>query len=332
MTAIRNPPPASPDFKINILAALIAVGIGTVLMRYWLDVRIYNQGESAYQQGNCNAAVPQFQKLAQAQRLHDFNDYQARSRSRLDECEAFLATTDATSSPPDQLLAYEAFNDRYDESPLIAVVQDQAADLVTATDAATLAVRPVCDRVEPLGQKGLVPAEAAPQLWFACGQRYENEADYEAAIAAYEQVLRSKAAPETVTQAETALAQVLVAQANAEGAGTISQPGWSGYTQTDATEVFVRNDSPERMRIVFSGPEPHFEEIAPCEDCRTYSLEGPEVCPNKGPTATFTLQPGDYEVLVRSVSDPTVSPFTGVWSLDTGEAYNSCFYLVQSPS
>ena len=47
------------------------------------------------------------------------------------------------------------------------------------------------------------------------------------------------------------------------------------------------------------------------------------------PAYRYTLQPGEYEVLVRSVSDPTVNPFTGVWSLATGQAYSSCFYLAQ---
>jgi hypothetical protein len=273
-----------------------------------------------------------FQALAQAWRLADLDDFQMRSQARLAECTAFLEATDSNLTAAAQLLAFGTFVQRYDESPLAVLLQQQATALVTETEPIVLAERAVCDRLDGLSGQGLVAADAVPELWWTCGQTYGAEADYASAVAAYQRLLQDFPTVVQIPQVETALAAMLIAQARAEGSGEIAQPGWSGYTGSSLTEVTIRNDSPERMRIVFSGPEPRFEEIAPCENCQTYIGEGPETCPNQGPVATFTLQPGDYEVLVRSVSDPTVNPFTGNWALAQGEAYNNCFYLVESPS
>lgn len=315
---------------INLIASVAAISIIGVLSQYWLDRTNYRRGETAYEQRDCEAAIPHFQLLTEAQRIRDFNDYQARSLARIEECRAYLEVTTSASAAPTQLMAYSQFLDRYSTGPLAALIQNQATTLVTETDPSTLAEQSVCDRRENLMEKEMVPTKSAPELWMACGQAYIAEADYGAGILAYQWVLENSPDHALASQAEAALAQAMVSQAKAEGSGEISQPGWSGYTGSEATEVTIRNDSPEQMRIVFSGPETRFEEIAPCEDCEKYVGQGPESCPNKGPVMTFTLQAGDYDVLVRSISDARVTPFTGEWSLGQGEGYNSCFYLVQT--
>ncbi|NJP12566.1 MAG: hypothetical protein HC866_26435 [Leptolyngbyaceae cyanobacterium RU_5_1] len=45
----------------------------------------------------------------------------------------------------------------------------------------------------------------------------------------------------------------------------------------------IRNDSPEKMRIVFSEPTPRLEELAPCTECKTYVGQAPKGCPNNAP-------------------------------------------------
>lgn len=331
MKMIRHIPPPPPRSKVNLIAVFAALGICTIfsllLARYWLDRYTFQQAETAYQQGNCEVAMPRFRKLAEARRLLDFNPYRAQAKARSLECEAFLALVNISSPPVDQLLASEAFVRRYAQSPLVTSIQTRTLGLIADTDLATLAVQPLCDRREDLRTQGLVPIDSVPQLWTACGQTYEAEGNYDGAIATYQQVLQRETPEMIVTQVEAALAQVLVAQANTEGANTLSQPSKSGYTRKGATKVQIRNDSPERMRIVFSGPEPHFQEIAPCEDCEAYAIASRKTCPNQGPLATFELEPGNYEVLVQPVSDPTVNPFIGTWSLTAGQAYDSCLYL-----
>ncbi|NET49013.1 MAG: hypothetical protein F6K09_09870, partial [Merismopedia sp. SIO2A8] len=105
----------------------------------------------------------------------------------------------------------------------------------------------------------------------------------------------------------------------------------SGYTGDESTVVIIRNDSPEAMRIVLSGTDPQFQDLAPCEDCQSFVESSPTGCPEKGPEARFVLTPGNYNVLVRSIGDRAVTPFTGTWQLGQGSEYYSCFYIVQSP-
>lgn len=79
----------------------------------------------------------------------------------------------------------------------------------------------------------------------------------------------------------------------------------------------------------------------------------PRGCPNKGPVKTYKLKPGGYQVLVKAISSnkwnaskleveelsqaelkqssevANVQPFTGQWSLGTGQEYRSCFFLIR---
>lgn len=94
--------------------------------------------------------------------------------------------------------------------------------------------------------------------------------------------------------------------------------------------MVIQNDSPEKMQIIFSGPQPRFEELAPCADCQTYTTSNiPEFCPEQGPVGTYTLEPGTYEVVVKSVGGVSVTPFTGTWTLQDGSEYFNCFYIQQ---
>ena len=325
--------PNSPsNGLVNGLTLCTAIVISALSVQHWFDRYTYRQGEAAYRRGDCDIALSHFQKLANAERIWDVNDYQTRSSARITECNAFLEITGQTLTPPAQLLAYGSFADRFDNSPLVKLLQERSVNLVATTDLTILAERPICDRLDELTTGQLIPAASLPAFWLTCGQTYAAESHYGAAIAAYQKVLQDDGDHEITSQAEMGLAQVLLAQAKAEGSGELSKPAFSGYAQDGTTVVAIRNDSPEHMRIVFSGPDPRFEAIAPCETCQTYTDDPPESCPNQGPVATFTLEPGDYEVLVRSVSDPTVNPFTGEWLLTEGQEYNSCFYLVHNPS
>jgi hypothetical protein len=119
-----------------------------------------------------------------------------------------------------------------------------------------------------------------------------------------------------------------VADAKASGAGEIAAPERSGSTDSASTLVVIQNDSPERLRLVFSGPEARIEELETCGACARYSLVGPAFCPEKGPIGRYTLQPGEYEVLVEAISDEGVTPFTGTWPLGEGGEYYTCFFIV----
>lgn len=335
MVAVKPPqhrPPSPTQHRLlNLAAACLAVGLGAVILQDWMDRISYARAESLYQSAQCEAALPAFQRLIDHRRIVDFNDYADRATARQGECEAFIAATAVAPNAPAQLLSYDTFVQRYPNGPLATQVRQTATTLVTTAETASLATMAVCDRLESLQSLRLISDTTAPGLMLACGQTYAQANRFESAIPLFHRLMEDYDDPNLVSRAETALAQALIDQAQQDGAGALPEPGFSGYTSDGTTVVEIRNDSPEAMRIVFSGPEPRFEELPPCTDCETFVGQPPETCPNRGPVARITLAPGDYGVLVRSTSDPRVTPFTGQWAMAQGAQYNSCFYLVQQP-
>jgi tetratricopeptide (TPR) repeat protein len=167
-----------------------------------------------------------------------------------------------------------------------------------------------------------------PSLYSFCGKAYENQKDWSNAITMYDNLLAEYPDYALTAGAEAALARSIVAQASEEGGGVIPAPEKSGNTSTGETEVTIQNDSPEELRIVFSGPESRVEKLTSCGLCQKYTAVGPAYCPTQGPIANYTLQPGEYDVVVESLSDSTIKPWTGNWSLVSGSKYDSCFFIV----
>ena len=169
--------------------------------------------------------------------------------------------------------------------------------------------------------------EFMPSLYYQCGQTYESEGDWEQAITMYEDFLAEYPGHALAGDAEAGLARSIVSKAQATSAGEIPAPERSGRTGSGATEVVIQNDSPERMRIVFSGPGSRVEELEPCTSCTIYSGEGPLYCPELGPIGRYSLIPGVYDIVVESISDTGTTPWTGNWSFVSGDEYYSCFVI-----
>jgi tetratricopeptide (TPR) repeat protein len=169
--------------------------------------------------------------------------------------------------------------------------------------------------------------EFMPSLYNRCGQTYEKDGAWDNAIRMYERFLAEYPGHALTPEIEAGLARAIVAQAQTASAGEIPAPERSGSTGSGLTEVVVQNDSPERLRIVFSGPESLIEELEPCTTCTTYSLVGPLFCPEQGPIARYTLSPGQYAVVVEAISDTETAPWTGNWTLTGGDEYYSCFVV-----
>jgi hypothetical protein len=99
---------------------------------------------------------------------------------------------------------------------------------------------------------------------------------------------------------------------------------------TGTATVIIQNDSPEALSMVFSGPDTRVEDLDRCEECESFTDAEPDACPEIGPVAKYELTPGAYEVVVKASSDGSVTPFRGTWTLEAGQEYSSCFYLVRS--
>ena len=201
--------------------------------------------------------------------------------------------------------------------------------LAEQAEASLMASPLACEKFDLL--KNSVIAERSdfmPSLYYQCGQVYEGKGNWDQAISMYETFLANYPDHVHATDAEAGLARSIVSKSQATSAGEIPAPERSGSTGSEVTEVVIQNDSPEHMRIVFSGPESRVEELEPCTSCTTYSGEGPLYCPELGPVGRYSLPPGAYDIVVESISDTGTTPWTGNWSLVTGDEYYSCFVII----
>jgi hypothetical protein len=162
---------------------------------------------------------------------------------------------------------------------------------------------------------------------YHCAEVAEYAAEYDVAIDRYQWSLDNAVDEEHATLARDGLARSLINRAEDVGAGELPEPVPAGGAGRGVSEVVVYNDSPEELRLVLSGPESRIEIIPASPTSSTYSLVGPPVCRTDVPSLQLNLAPGDYRALVESTSG-NVSPFSGDWSLSSGDAYQSCFFIV----
>ena len=228
---------------------------------------------------------------------------------------------------------YDSFDDLQGSFDMYGTLLTEYPSHSLARDAEeSLLSNPVaCEESDSL--KNSVIAERVdfmPSLYYVCGQVYGDIGDWENAAAMYENFLADYPDHALAADVEAGLAESIVAQAQASAVGEIPEPERSGSTGTGLTEVIIQNDSPERLRIVFNGPEAHVEELEACSTCESYTGVGPLYCPELGPIGSYTLPPGDYDVVVESIGDDGTTPWTGNWSLVEGDEYYSCFFVVTS--
>lgn len=190
-----------------------------------------------------------------------------------------------------------------------------------------------CQESESLGQSVIANrTDFMPRLYYGCGKKYEKNTDTANARKMYETFLAVYPEHALAKEVESALARIIVAQAKASGAGEISQPDSSGSTTSGQVQVVIQNDSPDRMRIIFSGPNSQVKELDACSTCTSYAAgQAPIFCPNLGPIGQYTLLPGTYDIVVESISDNTVIPWAGNWNLIDGNEYRRCFFLTTTP-
>jgi tetratricopeptide (TPR) repeat protein len=165
-------------------------------------------------------------------------------------------------------------------------------------------------------------------LFYKCGLEFEKNSDNSSAIAIYERFLSKYPNHNLTPKVEAALAKLLILKAKSTSAGNIPIPNVSGSTASGVTDVVIQNDSPDKLRIVFSGPQAHIETLEACSTCTNYYI-APLYCPEKGPIGRYSLPPGAYSVVVESIdSNGATTPWTGSWNLASGDEYYSCFLLI----
>jgi hypothetical protein len=311
----------------GLVGAAIAVGWSTQLVAG----HRFNQAEQAYQNVDCKQAIAKFDAMLTSGQLNNRNDAKAKALAHKAECEYYLSLPPAAEVASAVVNAHD-LSSRYPDSPLGDSLKQQALSLFRQTTLEKLATVPVCDRLPTLMTQAWLPQPETtdPELTYLCGQTYLTQKSFKAAIVPFQFFLANYPNHKLTPMVETGYAQTVVAHAKASGAGELPPPNATGYTENGDTVVAIANDSPETLRIIFSGPDPRFEELPPCKDCQVYTTEPSGTCPETAPSEIYRLAPGDYQVLVRSTSDQGVMPFTGEWTLAQGNGYSQCFFISSS--
>ncbi|MFF3849045.1 hypothetical protein [Streptomyces sp. NPDC002328] len=127
----------------------------------------------------------------------------------------------------------------------------------------------------------------------------------------------------------------------AEVAQTVPAAGKSLPTMRSggSISVTVKNDSPDAVTVLFTGPVTGSLSLKACGSCRAYSLAstiGPyfEPCSDSGknyPQRTISLPPGTtYFVHKSSGGTSSTSPASDTAKLESGYIYTECAYTTQT--
>jgi outer membrane protein assembly factor BamD (BamD/ComL family) len=329
-------PPPQPEKK-GVPKALIIVGgifaciclgcagfaaFGAVISQ--MEQKAYADGHAAYLAGDCATAITKFDSITG-------EDLEAQAQPERDHCQLYQQAK-GQHDAGNFAAAADGYLDAAATNPgLDTTLTAQLDQLFSQASMDQLVSDGLCSDLTSISGSTRIPSvnTNAPDLYIACGNFLAGAQRFGEAADAFDLFLSQYPDHERASEAETGLASALLREAKAGGAGEIARPQISGSTGTGDAVVIIQNDSPEAMRIVFTGPETRIEELPACTDCITYSGLGPDACPELGPVGEYTVPPGTYEVLVESISDSGTTPFTGTWDLASGDEYSSCFYIVE---
>jgi tetratricopeptide (TPR) repeat protein len=290
-------------------------------------------GIHAFNIGDCRTANNRFQVVLNS-RVYDLLGLVPQAQQLTNECYGFLkaVANEEQGYNGHALAAYIDFQRTFPASGLTSVVPVKIQAIFGRSSMEELAVKETCDRVAILGESQLIPRsqEYLPVLYFHCGEIYESAGEFQNALMMYYQIRENYPQHALAGQIQTAIARLEIKIARQSGAGTIAQPTASGKAPVGTSLYKIRNDSPDRLQLFLNGTQTLIEEIPACESCRTYTQD-PVQCPDIGPMHSFTLRPGKYDVLVKSVSSAKDTPFQGTWILESGQAYSECYFIVTTP-
>ncbi len=316
-----------------LLAALLGAGaLGYMGLRAFLDQRAYSRGHEAYRQADCTTALAQYDQIAAAWRPFDPGGYPARAAPERDACQAYQDVVDEMLSGnlSAAALGFQHFVREEVEGPLVSAAWNNVEFLFQDFGPGFLASPALCQEIGRLRTDDLIPNPDlhVPPLYLACGQLHEAAGRATAAIGAYERLLAAYPDHPLASEAESALARMIVDQGRSTGAAELPAPQRTGSTESGVSTVIIQNSSPERLRIAFSGPEGRVEQLEPCETCERFNLFAPSTCPDEGSVGSYRLAPGEYDVLVEAISSPSTNPWSGTWGLEGGAEYDHCFFIV----
>jgi outer membrane protein assembly factor BamD (BamD/ComL family) len=327
-------PPSGAAYGLRLGAIACLVGLaGFIAARPHLN---YQSGASAYRAGDCQAASAQLDRVIKSPVFLATNDVIPKAQVIVAECQRYSATM-AEPQLPGKLAQAAQFVQQYPQSPLKNVLFKQLKPSLDQSSAQQLAQSETCQSLEAIRTANLLsPVNGTlPQLYQVCGNQLMQAGRSGEAIAVYEQFMTHFQQHSLYQEVAMAYAKAAVKEAQALNPGSLPAPMRQGGPSTGQNggnvTLQIRNNSPETMRIIISGATPRVEEIPPCPECQVYAAgASPQDCPSLGPQASYVVQPGNYDVVVKSMGSGSVVPFTGSWDLNFSGSYESCFFLSRS--
>jgi len=315
------------------LIVFIVIGIAAFrVLHHNYDIENFNKGHQAFLQLDCPKALGYYDKLG-SWILLTYGDFHSVADSEKWECIILQAAVDEQQAKDftGAILSYNSFVTKNVSSPLVELARTKVASIFTEIKPANFFTEELCKQIDQLVTNDLVPQPDThlPQVYFACGQLYEKSGTYPFGSDYYEKFLSAFPNHPLAPEVNAALLRAVVARAKLGGGGSLPTPEQSGTTVDGSTLVIVRNESPESLRIVFSGAENRIEELEACSTCTTF-ISSPPFCPGAGPVGRYTLKPGQYFVVVESTSDKSISPWSGDWALEGGLEYTNCFFIIKT--
>lgn len=331
---VSNKPAARPGrgkVALGCVAAFLIIGCAVGVVLVFLISSVEGQledGLAAMSGGNCETAIENFDQVSGSP--FATADKKLEAENARSVCQRYLELV-AQQNAGDGGSALAGYDDLLAEdpgSPLAMTIEQNVRSAMTAGPAA-LANATSCPKLDSLVNRGWLPDldSNLPLFYQACGQVFVGTGDYSQAVNMFQRFITAYPNHPAFEDVKAALAKAAVAEARAAGAGEIAPPQSVGGSGSGPAVVVIQNDSPEQLSLIFSGPEAVIESLDVCPACSDFTTD-PEFCPELGPIGRYEVPAGTYEVVVSSISDTEVTPFTGTWELSPGEEYYSCFFLV----
>lgn len=330
----RGPLPRIAAGCLGLLALGCALLGGLAFFESWQQRQRYEAGHAAYLRADCAAASGPLGEAARGEPGSAESEVALRAAAELQACEALQAAEALAAEGRfgDAVIALGDVARKYAEGPLAAPAFSRGQTLVDETAPADLRSASLCQSLDMLAQQQLIrrPGEQIPPLLHACGEGYEQIGEFSLALSFYERFRAEYPGHPLGEAVQVAFVRATLGEAEQLGAGALPAPQAVGASGSAGGSVIVliRNDSSERLSLVFNGPEVRVETLEPCADCSDFSGAEPSACPSRGPVGRYELAPGTYDVVVKASGNRGVTPFRGSWTLEQSQEYASCFYLV----
>lgn len=250
------------------------------------------------------------------------------TQNHLEVCEEYVDEVQGVSgeSPLVAAKSITGFINAHMEDPLLDFAKNKFKALVIVNGYEKIASPEVCEVFPQIYAEWNLKNQ---DYLYSCGNVFAKANQTSNAIDLLNTFSETYPTDPRYQQVVDTLADLLIANAQAQGAGSLPEPDASGKAKKGTSEYEVRNDAPYQLRLVFSGPEKKIVTIPACSTCTEYILQ-PMSCPDEGPLDTIILKPGDYSLLVETVTSEGVTPYTGSFTMKDGTQYSSCFYVVKS--